>query len=551
MLDLNIIKEILVQSEIDSIVDNNNLYFYPLINNNLVKVQARITSEKINYISDTTIESIHLVNILNKKYDSGDKIIDMINFLQKGILTDYCLICGNELMVKTSDHITCGNKECMIQSEEIIIGNYILNKLKQFDNYDGLKLMIQLAKYAANSPRKEQIFDPYPIFLSENKQVEINQRGELKVLKNINYYKNYNLIENITKNLLNTLDNIMDNLDMLNDDNDLCKKVGKKEYLFLKFILSVSHVNIYKTQIINIKVDQYEIKYLSDNNKKVYGHLFHGSSIENWYSILCNGVKILSGTKLMTSGKAYGNGIYLSDDVNLSLNYSKNGNMLGVFEIYDDISKYKKSSNIFVIDNEDILKLKYLIKLSNKNEYCKSINNHFITQVNTQHQSIRIKTTSKGQRRLMIEYKKLVNNNENGFSIELINNDLYHWRVKIYDFDKSYKIAQDCEQYGIENIELEVIFESTYPFHPPFVRIISPRFKYMTGHITSGGSICMELLTPQGWTSVCSMESLIIQIKTLIIEGNGRLDPDKYKENYKLDEAKNSFLRVARGHGWL
>lgn len=37
---------------------------------------------------------------------------------------------------------------------------------------------------------------------------------------------------------------------------------------------------------------------------------FHGSSIENWYSILRNGPRNLSNTKMMTAGAAYGAGVY-------------------------------------------------------------------------------------------------------------------------------------------------------------------------------------------------------------------------------------------------
>jgi hypothetical protein len=39
---------------------------------------------------------------------------------------------------------------------------------------------------------------------------------------------------------------------------------------------------------------------------------FHGSSIENWYSILRNDPRNLSNTKMMTAGAAYGAGVYSS-----------------------------------------------------------------------------------------------------------------------------------------------------------------------------------------------------------------------------------------------
>jgi hypothetical protein len=48
--------------------------------------------------------------------------------------------------------------------------------------------------------------------------------------------------------------------------------------------------------------------------KKKHGSIFcwHGSAMENWYSILRNGLRNLSNTSLMTAGAAYGQGIYAS-----------------------------------------------------------------------------------------------------------------------------------------------------------------------------------------------------------------------------------------------
>ncbi len=46
--------------------------------------------------------------------------------------------------------------------------------------------------------------------------------------------------------------------------------------------------------------------------------LFHGSGSENWYSILRNGIRVLSNTKYMTAGAAMGAGVYGSNQVLLS-----------------------------------------------------------------------------------------------------------------------------------------------------------------------------------------------------------------------------------------
>lgn len=48
----------------------------------------------------------------------------------------------------------------------------------------------------------------------------------------------------------------------------------------------------------------------------------------------------------------------------------------------------------------------------------------------------------------------------------------------------------------IDHVRLMMKFKDDYPFSPPFVRIVYPRFKRSTGYIIDG-AFCMELLTNQ------------------------------------------------------
>jgi ubiquitin-conjugating enzyme E2 Q len=59
-------------------------------------------------------------------------------------------------------------------------------------------------------------------------------------------------------------------------------------------------------------------------SKKKHGSnfFFHGSSMENWYSILRNGLRNLSNSALMTAGAAYGAGIYASENYATSYGYT-------------------------------------------------------------------------------------------------------------------------------------------------------------------------------------------------------------------------------------
>ena len=57
-----------------------------------------------------------------------------------------------------------------------------------------------------------------------------------------------------------------------------------------------------------------------------------------------------------------------------------------------------------------------------------------------------------------------------------------------------------------------------YPAQPFFLRVISPRCVWYTGHVTAGGSICIEALTlsggPNGWSSALCVESVLNLVVT-------------------------------------
>ena len=67
-----------------------------------------------------------------------------------------------------------------------------------------------------------------------------------------------------------------------------------------------------------------------------------------------------------------------------------------------------------------------------------------------------------------------------------------------------------------ESIELHFQFPTEYPFEPPFVRVTKPVLR--GGFVQSGGAICLEVLTKQGWCATYSIESLIMQISASLVQ---------------------------------
>lgn len=127
--------------------------------------------------------------------------------------------------------------------------------------------------------------------------------------------------------------------------------------------------------------------------------------------------------------------------------------------------------------------------------------------------------------------------------------DLYAWNIEFFDFPKDAPLWKDMRDKGIDSIHLEALFTSEYPFMAPFIRVVRPRFKRGTGHITEAGAICLESLTTTGWTSASSLENILVEIRSLMVAGEARLNMTNLQP-YDEAEARRSFLAVARGHGW-
>ena len=111
-------------------------------------------------------------------------------------------------------------------------------------------------------------------------------------------------------------------------------------------------------------------------------------------------------------------------------------------------------------------------------------------------------------------------------NLTTIDDNVAIWRFELSNFDKSSPAGQqlnsDLKQlklrYGQGFLLMEVTFPEAYPHEPLFLRIVSPRCVWYTGHVTAGGAICLEVLTNTGsknsWRPDFCVES-ILQIAIL------------------------------------
>jgi ubiquitin-conjugating enzyme E2 Q len=526
-----------------------------------------------------------LINNKNK-FTKLSKIVDLMDFIKEvlPIITNFCVGCYKKMEFQSGSYVTCGTYECDYKFEELYIGNPVTEMAK--NDPDLVHFLFDSAKDAITCERKFDIFEPFPTYFLKDRTVVTTKRGDLSALKMTDYnnLKDFDRLTSVINRI--KINKFIEAADIAYDDAELIKDVGDDIYSLMRFIVLSCKVQLKPDKLLRdtnketVQLDAqgkiiekgallckaYKVIHSQEKNDeflKLKGEsgmshfLFHGSRWHNWYSILRNGLKNCSKTKLMTAGAAYGDGIYLSDDANLSLGYGMSGkkSIIGVFEIIGDKSRYKKGSAVYVCPDETQLIQRYLliIPTSSGSSATADLNNIFNNEIYSDNSKTKSRLLTKGIKKLVKEYKKIskLDKEKAGFRVEVDPTNSYLWKVYIFGYDPKSMIGKDMDALGIKEIEMEVRFPDNYPLSPPFIRVVTPRFKYQTGHVTSAGALCMQVLTDKFWSPACSIESLIVTIKSEILEGEGRLDYEKYKIPYTLNEARTSFINVARGHNWV
>ncbi|EDV33434.1 uncharacterized protein Dana_GF24417 [Drosophila ananassae] len=159
-------------------------------------------------------------------------------------------------------------------------------------------------------------------------------------------------------------------------------------------------------------------------------------------------------------------------------------------------------------------------------------------------------------RRLMKEYRemeRLQTKNDAVFTVELVNDSLFEWHVRLHVIDPDSPLARDMQELGVPAILLHLSFPDNFPFAPPFMRVVEPRIE--KGYVMEGGAICMELLTPRGWASAYTVEAVIMQFAASVVKGQGRImrKPKSTKE-FSRRTAEESFRSLVKTHekyGWV
>lgn len=555
--------------------------------------------------------------------------------------TNYCYICYKRHIADSVRLRPCSTDICEFRFEEIS-GISIYAEIA--NNPDLVALDVSFAAEAALSGRNQVVFEPFPSFLLKKDQI----RGKSGFLSG-NYSSDMDQNKDIPK-LRELTAHIPDILmlktlcsDEISCRDYICSQssYGLEVYKLIRHIIATNRLNFVqlksedKIKALDGGIDQYivtnhapeTLKSFSDKkakHKSIFA--FHGSAIENWYSILRNGIRNLSNTHMMTAGAAYGAGVYSAENFSTSLGYCRFGTnqtcgwpfstlnnkaCMAIIEVINR-NKINRGNGIYVIENDKDIIIRYLLVLTsnavNKNvnindlnlsthyekvheKYLKETKNLQKARIEkaikkakeheqnsakpiveeiklSSEQENKLKTleqnfsgqgSTMSNKRILQEYKYLIVSKEcKGLTAEFEEQNIYTWIIKIdiNKFEVGKDLKKDFENYAKtykRNMEIvfEMRFDSNYPYNPPFLRVIRPRFAFHTGHVTVGGSICMQSITRSGWIPVRTVESIFIEILFNMAEGGARLDINGSAVDYGFNEAQEAFRRVAQQHGWL
>eukprot|EP01122_Echinamoeba_exundans_P011468 TRINITY_DN4564_c0_g1_i1.p1 TRINITY_DN4564_c0_g1~~TRINITY_DN4564_c0_g1_i1.p1 ORF type:complete len:869 (-),score=241.05 TRINITY_DN4564_c0_g1_i1:174-2780(-) len=115
-----------------------------------------------------------------------------------------------------------------------------------------------------------------------------------------------------------------------------------------------------------------------------------------------------------------------------------------------------------------------------------------------------------------------------GYTAKPVEDNIYEWEVHLFGFEPNCSIQKDLiaiqEKFGYDHVALRVSFKmDLYPFYPPLVKLIRPRFKgFMMGRITSS-----EMFKLDNWDPVKDMKFYIQAIRSLL-EKYGSIDTTNF-----------------------
>ncbi|KAM9854800.1 protein mono-ADP-ribosyltransferase PARP6-like [Aulostomus maculatus] len=257
-------------------------------------------------------------------------LVQVMRYAEQRIpsLNEYCVVCDEQHVFQNGPMLkpaVCSRELCVFSfytlgvmsgaTEEVATGAEVVD------------LLVAMCRAALQSSRKSIIFEPYP---------SVVDPCNPKTLAFSPKKKSYDRLEEALDGVLLIRRMAQGPYYEIKKQMD---KIDPLAHPLLQWILSSNRSHIVKLpfnrQLTFMHTPHQFLLISSPPSKearfqtarKLYGSTFafHGSHIENWHSILRNGLVSASYTKLQLHGAAYGKGIYLSPISSISFGYSEMG----------------------------------------------------------------------------------------------------------------------------------------------------------------------------------------------------------------------------------
>ncbi|XP_072291847.1 protein mono-ADP-ribosyltransferase PARP6 [Eucyclogobius newberryi] len=255
-------------------------------------------------------------------------LVQIIKYAEQRLLTlnEYCVICDERHVFQNGPLL----KPAVCTRELCVFSFYTLGVMSKATEEvatgaEVIDLLVAMCRAALKSKRKSIVFEPYPSIVDPCNPNALAFNPKLKSYDRLQAaLDSVLLVRQLSQGPYCDLKNQMDEIDPL-------------AHPLLQWILASNRSHIIKLpqnrqlkfmhtphQFLLICGPPYkEVRF--QMAKKLYGSTFafHGSHIENWHSILRNGLINASFTKLQLHGAAHGKGIYLSPNSGISFGYSE------------------------------------------------------------------------------------------------------------------------------------------------------------------------------------------------------------------------------------
>ncbi|XP_036164580.1 protein mono-ADP-ribosyltransferase PARP8 isoform X3 [Myotis myotis] len=276
-------------------------------------------------------------------------LVQTIEFAEQRIpvLNEHCVVCDERHVFLNGPMLrptVCERELCVFAFQTLGVMNEAADEIAT--GAQVVDLLVSMCRSALESPRKVVIFEPYPSVVDPNdpQMLAFNPRK-----------KNYDRV-------MKALDSITSIREMTQAPYlEIKKQMDKQDPLahpLLQWVISSNRSHIVKLPVnrqLKFMHTPHQFLLLSsppakESNfraaKKLFGSTFafHGSHIENWHSILRNGLVVASNTRLQLHGAMYGSGIYLSPMSSISFGYSGMNKKQKV-SAKDEPASSSKSSN--------------------------------------------------------------------------------------------------------------------------------------------------------------------------------------------------------------